>query len=897
MRMNLVALVSSSVATMIAGLSVPSVVQAQRESAISQDPNRFLVVDCLLPGTTRVVGGRTYLTKQRPVKAIASECAIRGGDYVTYDRANYQTALQVWLPQAETGDAEAQTHVGEIFEKGLGRPANHQEAARWYQMAAGQGNARAQMNLAYLYEQGLGVDRDPLQALNLYRQAMGIKDDSLAYESEVTALEEKVLALTAQLELQNSEIDQLKAEVDAGQSQIASQQEALARARSEADAMRSEVARLQSRPSADPAQVAALRQLEGDLRSRELRLLKQEEAVTGLEAAAAEQNARLAEQLDAAARNDRTLRKQLQESEAARDDLQQKYDDAWLKLSNTEQRAARLKADLAGARAQIASQREKTASQPVSTTPQDQAERRRMAVELDERERQLATQQAQIASLVKEKDGYLTELTRLRSEQLTRGAAQGQQSAELVAARQRLAGTEKKLAELAATAEIERARATVERQQLLQRSAADSTSAQKRNQELTATLANRDRTIEQLERDIAALRAKQQADAQIVGSELAQQQRTAATLRQEIAITKRDLLESQQQVASLKGELQTARRAIEANLVQTTRSPPPQDPSGLRYELVLAQDELTKKQNYIVWLESQNRIYQEKLGRLPAPPAKPATPAKSPASPSPVVVQGRDLPKALQTRSYYALIIGIDSYSDPRLPKLGTAERDARAVEQILREKYDFETKTLINAQADRNAILKALNDFGSLKPTDSLLIYYAGHGEIRRENMRAYWLPANAKQDEDGQWIPVDELTKKIDLIPAKHVLVVADSCYQGEMARQSKVKFKMVGDKTAQIKLLTSAGSLAARTVLTSGGDKPVLDTGTGAHSVFAEVFLRVLRKNDGVLMGQAVHDALFQDVTQAAKKLNLDQTPQYRKLADAGDMNGDFLFIPRS
>lgn len=894
MRMNLVALVASSVATMIAGLSVPSVVQAERESAISQDPNRFLVVDCLLPGSTRVVGGRTYLTKQRPVKAIASECAIRGGDYVTYDRANYQTALQVWLPQAETGDAEAQTHVGEIFEKGLGRPANHQEAARWYQMAAGQGNTRAQMNLAYLYEQGLGVDKDPLQALNLYRQAMGIKDDSLAYESEVTALEEQVLALTAQLELQNSEIDQLKAEVDAGQSQIASQQEALARARSEADAMRSEVARLQSQPSADPAQLAALRQLEGDLRSRELRLLEQEKAVTGLEAAAANQNARLAEQLDAAARNDRTLRKQLQESEAARDDLQQKYDDAWLKLSSTEQRTARLKADLAGARAQIASQREKTASQPVSTTPQDQAERRRMAVELDERERQLGTQQAQIASLVKEKDGYLTELTRLRSEQLTRGAAQGQQSAELVAARQRLAGTEKKLAELAATVEIERARAKVERQQLLQRSAADATNAQKQNQELTATLANRDRTIEQLERDIAPLRAKQQADAQVVGSELAKQQRTAATLRQEIAITKRDLLESQQQVASLKGELQTARRAIEANLVQTTRSSAPQDSSKLRYELVLAQDELTKKQNYIVWLESQNKIYQEKLGQLPAPPA---TPAKTPARPSPVVVQGRDLPKALQTRSYYALIIGIDSYSDPRLPKLGTAERDARAVEQILREKYDFETKTLINAEADRNAILKALNDFGSLKPTDSLLIYYAGHGEIRRENRRAYWLPANAKQDEDGQWIPVDELTKRIDLIPAKHVLVVADSCYQGEMARQSKVKFKMVGDKTAQIKLLTSAGSLAARTVLTSGGDKPVLDTGTGAHSVFAEVFLRVLRKNDGVLMGQAVHDALFQDVTQAAKKLNLDQAPQYNKLADAGDMNGDFLFIPKS
>jgi len=34
-------------------------------------------------------------------------------------------------------------------------------------------------------------------------------------------------------------------------------------------------------------------------------------------------------------------------------------------------------------------------------------------------------------------------------------------------------------------------------------------------------------------------------------------------------------------------------------------------------------------------------------------------------------------------------------------------------------------------------------------------------------------------------------------------------------------------------------------SRTVLTSGGLEPVLDTGSGGHSVFAQAFLRVLAK----------------------------------------------------
>jgi hypothetical protein len=48
---------------------------------------------------------------------------------------------------------------------------------------------------------------------------------------------------------------------------------------------------------------------------------------------------------------------------------------------------------------------------------------------------------------------------------------------------------------------------------------------------------------------------------------------------------------------------------------------------------------------------------------------------------------------------YYVLIIGINDYK--YLPKLTTALNDAREVDRVLKGRYGFETKVLINATRD----------------------------------------------------------------------------------------------------------------------------------------------------------------------------------------------------
>src|SRR5215470_2356558 len=141
------------------------------------------IVDCLLPGVVRSIGNTTYLTARRPTRTTAGECHIRGGEYTAYDRADYKSALRVWMEAATAGDPEAMTNVGEIYERGLGGTPNYEAAVIWYQKAADKGLSRALFDLGTLYEQGLGVDKDSLKALNLYRQAWGLPADNVIFES------------------------------------------------------------------------------------------------------------------------------------------------------------------------------------------------------------------------------------------------------------------------------------------------------------------------------------------------------------------------------------------------------------------------------------------------------------------------------------------------------------------------------------------------------------------------------------------------------------------------------------------------------------------------------------------------------------------------------------------
>lgn len=179
--------------------------RANAEVASADD---LMVVDCLLPGLIRRVGGKVYVTPRRPTRTTVLDCHIRGGEYTAYDRADYSTALAVWLVEAENGDPEAQYYVGQIYEKGLGREADYAKAAEWYTKAAEKDYSPAQNSLGFLYEKGLGVGQDTETALNWYRRASGLPDELIVLEGE------EYEELLAQLASGSQELSKLEQQIE-----------------------------------------------------------------------------------------------------------------------------------------------------------------------------------------------------------------------------------------------------------------------------------------------------------------------------------------------------------------------------------------------------------------------------------------------------------------------------------------------------------------------------------------------------------------------------------------------------------------------------------------------------------------------------------------------------------
>lgn len=194
---------------------------------------------------------------------------------------------------------------------------------------------------------------------------------------------------------------------------------------------------------------------------------------------------------------------------------------------------------------------------------------------------------------------------------------------------------------------------------------------------------------------------------------------------------------------------------------------------------------------------------------------------------------------------HWALIVGIDKYRDREIPALGTAVKDAEAVRDLLIERYGFKAdrvRTLLNEQATRVAIEGALYRLGQQAgPNDSVFIYYAGHGQTDIEKVRGWWVPHDAKADDPATFIKNASVRDEIAAMKAKHVYLVADSCFSGTLFAQSR-SMPLLNDK-----FFARLYQSKSRWGLTSGMNEPVADQGKGGHSIFAYFFLKVLRENE--------------------------------------------------
>lgn len=140
----------------------------------------------------------------------------------------------------------------------------------------------------------------------------------------------------------------------------------------------------------------------------------------------------------------------------------------------------------------------------------------------------------------------------------------------------------------------------------------------------------------------------------------------------------------------------------------------------------------------------------------------------------------------------YSVVIGIDSYRDPRITNLECARADAKAIAHLLEDRIessDRDVRLLINGAATRKKIVKAIGeDLPRLQSRDDLvLIYYAGHGcpehTFPPNRTARYLVPHDADYDRIfATGISLEqELKTLLERQSAGRVLFILDACFSG--------------------------------------------------------------------------------------------------------------------
>ncbi len=239
--------------------------------------------------------------------------------------------------------------------------------------------------------------------------------------------------------------------------------------------------------------------------------------------------------------------------------------------------------------------------------------------------------------------------------------------------------------------------------------------------------------------------------------------------------------------------------------------------------------------------------------------------------------------------NFQALIIGINDYHDPEIPDLKTPINDARGMADVLEKRYRFTVTMLLNEEATRKGIYNALRTLSvQAQENDSVLIYYAGHGDIDRQYNDGWWIPFDARPGDPTTYFDNVQVQKAMRSMKARHVLLLSDSCYSGTLFGLGRDMPPIIDNK-----YYLNLYNEKSRWGMTSGNKTPVADDGTAGHSVFAYQLIKELRKNENPYMTtQEIYTRIAPIVSN-----NAEQTPICRPIKNTGDQGGEFVFIASS
>jgi WD40 repeat protein/uncharacterized caspase-like protein len=274
---------------------------------------------------------------------------------------------------------------------------------------------------------------------------------------------------------------------------------------------------------------------------------------------------------------------------------------------------------------------------------------------------------------------------------------------------------------------------------------------------------------------------------------------------------------------------------------------------------------------------------------------------------------------------HHAFIIGIDKYE--QVSPLQTAVNDARKLAEVLARHQHFRVyPPLLNATGAeiRRLLEKTLAE--KVGGDDRVVFYFAGHGIAAdgEDGPAGYLVPADADPTDRKTFIPMEDLHKKLDELPCRHLLLVLDCCFSGAFKWSSqhraigtlmpKKLFKERFDRFIQEpawQVITSAAYDQKALDVLKGTGKPTGDRGLkkmqeyndAAHSPFALALFEGLagaadfkagQEGDGVITATELYAYIRDQIEPATIKESqrLRQTPGFFPLRKHD--KGEFIFL---
>jgi hypothetical protein len=850
---------------------------AERTRIAATNMEDAIVVDCQLPGKLRKLGGtRTYLTPGRLVRTPAIICRTRGGEYTLGDLASGTLSLQRWLVPAEKGDAEAQYYVARIHANGMDNVTiNYAEAARWYEKAADQGFSEARQELGYLYERGFGVAKDPLKALNLQRAASGLGEE-LDYAYKIADAQALADRLATQLQAANGALRDSQLALSATQDQLFA---ARAGVRQQELRMVGLIASLEeARRLAANAASPQVDQLEQEISTVTARLEQSQAAILRLERERDSAGGALAAQLAGGQATQLELRELLARTERAEreaESLGAQLAEAHQRLIQSDEEVRELQTAYREQTDRLAADRERL----LEARSQADSD---AAAYLVARETEIASRTARIASLELQIGSMQAQLDRPQNTEVE------------VALREEVAVLQARYANDVAALRNDRDRLTQSHSASKEQLGALYAESKQRLSEKDTELNSRKREIDTFAAESARLRARveqletqQLQQANQSGLSTAQLQARLSISRQHVITLRNSLDAVKAEKSSLEAKLLEDRIALQDQMTSDNASSA-QEIELLRAEIAPAESTIDLQTLRIAALEKQMADGGLQLSALRNELGEPEDVLADLQLASAVLDMARSTEEAMLGR-FHALLIANENYRN--MQDLTTPIRDVDYIEKLLINRYGFSVKVLHNATDDQ--IMRTLHEYANtLTEEDNLLIYYAGRGSTPDGPPdRAYWLGVDADPELRNTWLLAEHVSDKIKDMQAKRILLVTDSCFSRRRVQSATMTVGR-GLDPEKFKLLTQFQS---RYVLTSGANIPVYDeSGDRTHSLFAKLFLEILRQNKNVLSGEMLSHEMVNRVRERIESPER-VTPSYSFLQDAGHTAGDFFFVP--